>query len=41
MGKKKCSEKKHKTVKKPKFQCEKCSEIAKKKKHICKPEKIS
>ncbi len=40
MGKKWCKQDEHKKVKKPKFQCKNCSGIAKKKNHLCKPEKL-
>jgi hypothetical protein len=40
MTKARCKSKKEKEISNPKFQCDKCKQVAKKKKDLCQPEKI-
>jgi len=40
MSKKTCKSDKSKKIKKAKYQCKNCEEIALKEKHLCKPKKL-
>ncbi len=40
MSKKLCKTKKNQKGKNPAFECKKCDALAKKKKHLCKPQKL-